>query len=206
MHRGLSQSPLLFCGEHWQAQSPGPALASVAEHEGCSLRGREGILPESCLCRRWDVGWTWRGGLAAGHGEGGARGFLGEGSGRPPPLAAGLSPPTLPAGQPGLALLWGLQALCVGASCQLCVEAEGEKGRPWCGVGSPGAPAGGGPGWGLRPSSLGKGWGRSSGWMRFIPQWGSGADWLGPAAHHSSEGPVICLQSCCPAGFGGTDP
>ena len=40
----------------------------------------------------------------------------------------------------------------------------------------------------------------------FIPQWGSGADWLGPAAHHSSEGPVICLQSCCPAGFGGTDP
>lgn len=109
------------------------------------------------------MGWTWRGGLAAGHGEGGARGFLGEGSGRPPPLAAGLSPPTLPAGRPGLALLWGLQALCVGASCQLCVEAGREKGRPWCGAGSPGAPAGGGPDGGLRPSSLGKGWWRSSG-------------------------------------------
>lgn len=144
-------------------QSPGPALAPVAECEGCRLRGRESILPESCLCRRWGVGWTWRGGLAAGHRERGAHGFLREGSGRPPPLAAGLCPPTLPAGWPGQALLWGLKALCMGASCQLCVEAGREKGKPWCGVRSPGAPARGGPGWGLRPSSLGKGRWRSGG-------------------------------------------
>ena len=63
-----------------------------------------------------------------------------------------------------------------------------------------------GSGRGTEAQQLGKGVVEKQWWMRFIQQWGSGADWLGPAAHHSSEGPVIRLQSCCPAGFAGTDP
>ena len=44
------------------------------------------------------MGQTQRGRLAAGRCEGGSHGFLREGCGCPPPLAAGLSPPTLEAG------------------------------------------------------------------------------------------------------------